>query len=56
MSASKPAERCKRCGGKIRQHGLYQPYCSFHCQEWARVEAGFAYLREREEREEQRHG
>jgi len=35
---------CKRCGGKIRWKGNYLPYCSFHCQEWAKTEAAYRYL------------
>ncbi len=43
--------RCKRCQ-KIPRSKLakenakrYAPYCSFHCQEWARLEDVSPYVR-----------
>ena len=43
--------RCKRCRkiprGKMQQNTarIYAPYCSFHCQEWARLEDASEYVR-----------
>lgn len=43
--------RCKRCRkiprGKLRlaERARYTPYCSFHCQEWARTEDHLVYIR-----------
>lgn len=45
--------RCKRCQkrprGKLNQANFerYKPYCSFHCQEWGRLEDAQAYLNAR---------
>ena len=42
--------RCKRCRkmprGKMQlaNWDRYKPYCSYHCQEWARLEEARAYL------------
>ena len=44
--------RCKRCRklprGKMQTENLkrYAPYCSFHCQEWARLEDAQQYINE----------
>lgn len=44
--------RCKRCRkiprGKARmaEFERYKPLCSFHCQEWDRVEGGMRRIRE----------
>jgi hypothetical protein len=46
--------RCRRCHkiprGKIAWGNWerYAPYCTFHCQEWGRLEDAQAYLRQRE--------
>ena len=54
--------RCRRCNkiprGKMRLANWerYKPYCSYHCQEWARLESAQAYinrLRERQDAEEE---
>lgn len=43
-------DRCKRCRklikGKLRvaQYEQYKPYCSYHCQEWAKLEDAQAYI------------
>ena len=43
--------RCHRCKkiprGKIRIENAkrYAPFCSYHCQEWARLEAASEYVR-----------
>ena len=48
---SKDLRRCKRCRkiprGKINQANAkrYAPYCSFSCQEWARLEDASAHVR-----------
>jgi endogenous inhibitor of DNA gyrase (YacG/DUF329 family) len=42
--------RCKRCGkmprGKLRKAEMERhfPYCSYHCQEWARLEDAQEYI------------
>lgn len=42
---------CKRCNkkprGKIKVENAkrYEPYCSFHCQEWHRLELASSYVR-----------
>lgn len=44
--------RCERCNklprGKIKQENArrYAPYCSFHCQEWHRLELASSYVRD----------
>lgn len=45
-------DRCKRCHkiprSKIAQENYakrYPGYCSFHCQEWHRLEQASAYVR-----------
>jgi hypothetical protein len=46
---------CKRCRkiprGKMQQANWdrYQPYCSYHCQEWHRLEEAQRYLNQRRE-------
>lgn len=54
MSASHlDPRRCKRCRkiprGKAQEANAdrYKPFCSYHCQEWANLEAAQAYLREK---------
>lgn len=43
--------RCKRCRkiprGRIQTENAkrYAPYCSFHCQEWARLEGSSTFVR-----------
>ena len=43
--------RCKRCQkiprSKMAKENAkhYAPYCSFHCQEWARLEDASDYVR-----------
>jgi hypothetical protein len=43
--------RCKRCRkiprGRMQTQNAkrYAPYCSYHCQEWARLEDASAYVR-----------
>lgn len=43
--------RCKRCGkipqGRMQKQNseMYDPYCSYHCQEWARLEDATEYIR-----------
>lgn len=43
--------RCKRCNkiprGKLKQQSYehYKPYCSYHCQEWHRLEQASEYIR-----------
>lgn len=45
--------KCARCGKVIRSKAArvsfvrYAPFCSFHCQEWASLEAAQRYLAER---------
>ncbi len=45
--------RCKRCGKVPRgRRGkeslkLYAPFCSFHCKEWAQLEAAQRYINEK---------
>jgi hypothetical protein len=39
--------RCRKIPrGKLRlaERERYAPYCSFHCQEWARLEGAQAYV------------
>lgn len=42
--------RCKRCRkiprGEQRKRSFeqYAPYCSYHCQEWAKLEGAHRYL------------
>lgn len=42
--------RCKRCRkiprGKLNManYERYKPYCSYHCQEWARLEDAQRYI------------
>jgi hypothetical protein len=44
-------QRCKRCQklprGKIKVANAerYAPYCSFHCQEWHRLELASEWVR-----------
>lgn len=42
-------QRCRKIPrGKMQtaNYEHYKPYCSFHCQEWARVEDGLTYCAE----------
>lgn len=45
--------KCARCGKAIRSKAdkssfvRYAPFCSYHCQEWASLEAAQRYLAER---------
>lgn len=38
--------RCIRCRRRC-QRDAYKPYCSFHCQEWASMDANLAYVNQR---------
>lgn len=43
--------RCERCKkiprGKVKRENAarYYPYCSYHCQEWARLENASEFVR-----------
>jgi hypothetical protein len=39
---NKDKAKCPYCG-KVKKI-QYPPYCSFHYQEWARINEGFKYL------------
>lgn len=44
--------RCERCVKLIRgamaeaRYARYRPFCSFHCQEWTRLESAQRYINE----------
>ena len=44
--------KCDRCGKVIRSKSdranfdHYRPYCSYHCEEWARLESARIWLDE----------
>lgn len=38
-----PGAKCARCRRRSRRP-KFLPFCSFHCQEWARLEAAQAYV------------
>lgn len=50
-NSSADLRRCKRCRklprGKLQKDNAqrYAPYCSYHCQEWARLEDASEFVR-----------
>jgi hypothetical protein len=51
---------CKRCGkhprGKMQEANFkrYAPFCSYHCQEWFRLEEAQRYIKQRYPQGEER--
>ena len=39
----KQGPRCRRCKRGWRRPA-YDPYCSYHCQEWANINRSLAYV------------